>query len=102
MSWSLRDNGRILYVSSVDVSLGNGPAVNEVEFIVALHELIGERAHFCIPEPEHAVADLPRAACTFVRPHRRHSPLPFLLSRIRYHTTQHVSSGSGRRRSGRS
>lgn len=79
MSWSLRDQGRILYVSSVDVSLGNGPAVNEVEFIVALHDLIGERAHFCIPDPEHGVADLPLGACTFVRSHHRHSLLPFAL-----------------------
>jgi len=77
LSWSLRTHGRILYVSSVDVSLGNGPAVNEIEFVLALHELIGERAQFCIPEPEHALRELPRAACTFVRPHHRHSLVPF-------------------------
>jgi hypothetical protein len=29
----LKTNGRILYISSVDVSIGNGPGVNEREFI---------------------------------------------------------------------
>jgi glycosyltransferase involved in cell wall biosynthesis len=74
---SLRDAGRILYVSSVDVSLDTGPAVNELEFIVALHDALRERAHFLVPRPARPVADLPGAACTLVRPHRNHHPVRF-------------------------
>jgi glycosyltransferase involved in cell wall biosynthesis len=70
--------GDILYVSSIDVSVGNGPGVNEREFIHALHTAMGSRAHFLIPEPEHAVSDLPLSDCTFTLPHRRHHPLHFL------------------------
>lgn len=69
--------GEILYVSSVDVSLGNGPGVNEREFITALHSAIGPRAHFLVPEPAGPVADLPLSACTFSLPHHRHHPLHF-------------------------
>lgn len=79
--------GEILYVSSVDVSVGNGPGVNEREFILALHAAMGSRAHFLIPEPERPVPELPAADCTFVRPHRRHHPLHFLLhaaSKVRH------------------
>jgi glycosyltransferase involved in cell wall biosynthesis len=79
---SLRESGRILYISSVDVSLGNGPAVNELEFIVALHGAIGERAHFLIPRPQRSVADLPTPACTFVRPHHGHQPIPSLIHMV--------------------
>jgi hypothetical protein len=71
-------SGDILYVSSIDVSVGNGPGVNEREFIHALHAAMGSRAHFLIPEPEHPVSDLPLSDCTFTRPHRRHHPLHFL------------------------
>jgi len=71
-------SGDILYVSSIDVSVGNGPGVNEREFIHALHAAMGSRAHFLIPAPEHPVSDLPLSDCTFTRPHRRHHPLHFL------------------------
>jgi glycosyltransferase involved in cell wall biosynthesis len=73
----LKKNGRILYISSVDVSIGNGPGVNEREFIVAMHRVMGDRAHFLIPQPANEVPDLPANACTFCLPHRRHHPLHF-------------------------
>ncbi|MEN8184782.1 MAG: glycosyltransferase family 4 protein, partial [Myxococcota bacterium] len=74
----LAGSGEILYVSSVDVSVGNGPGVNEREFITALHSAMGSRAHFLIPKPAGLVPDLPESACTFTLPHRRHHPLHFL------------------------
>lgn len=83
---NLHESGRILYISSVDVSIGNGPGVNEREFILALHRAIGDRAHFLIPQPADAVHDLPIGACTFSLPHRRHNPRYFpghVLSQIR-------------------
>lgn len=73
--WTMREHGKVLYVSAVDVSIGNGPGVNEREFIIALYDMIGDRAHFLIPRPASKVKDLPVRACTFSLPHRRHHPL---------------------------
>jgi glycosyltransferase involved in cell wall biosynthesis len=70
-------SGEILYISSVDVSLGNGPGVSEREFITALYSAVGSRAHFLIPKPAGTVPDLPVSACTFTLPHRQHHPLHF-------------------------
>lgn len=69
---NLLEEGRILYISSTDVSIGNGPGVNEREFILALYEMIGERAHFLIPRPKEKIADLPVDACTYCMPYKRH------------------------------
>lgn len=68
---NLIKDGRILYISSTDVSIGNGPGVNEREFIVALYELIGDRAHFLIPRPAETVVELPVNACTYTLPYKR-------------------------------
>jgi glycosyltransferase involved in cell wall biosynthesis len=75
----LRGAGRMLYISAADVSVGNGPGVNENEFIHALYGAIGERAHFLVPRPVEAVDDLPAAALSFCQPHRRYHPLRFPL-----------------------
>ncbi len=82
----LRGAGRLLYISAADVSVGNGPGVNENEFIHALHAAVGERAHFLVPEPIESVDDLPAEALTFCAPHRRYHPLRFplhVISQIR-------------------
>lgn len=78
----LSKSGRILYISSFDVSLGNGPGVNEREFILALHKLFKNRAHFLIPEPSQEISDLPKEACTFCLPHKGRHPIHFWLHAI--------------------
>jgi len=75
----LCQRGQILYVSSVDLSLGGGPGVNERDFVLALHRAMGKRAHFLIPEPGSPVDDLPLECCTFSKPHRKHHPFRYLL-----------------------
>jgi glycosyltransferase involved in cell wall biosynthesis len=82
----LRAAGRVLYISAADVSVGNGPGVNENEFIHALDKALGERAHFLVPEPSEAVDDLPARSLSFCRPHRRYHPRhfpPHVVSQIR-------------------
>lgn len=82
---NLLEEGQILYISSTDVSIGNGPGVNEREIILALYEMIGNRAHFLIPQPKENIVDLPVEACTFCLPYKRH-PLNFwvhIASQIR-------------------
>ena len=72
------EEGRILYVSSVDVSRGDGPGVNEREFIRSLYRSMGERARFVIPRPVNRVADIPNELCTFTTPHHSHHPVHYL------------------------
>lgn len=82
----LREHGKVLYISAADVSIGNGPGVNEREFIIALYDMIGDRAHFLIPKPASKVKDLPVKACSFSLAHRRHHPLCYpghIISQMR-------------------
>jgi len=77
--------GNVLYISSVDISIGNGPGVNEREFTLGLYAAIKDRAHFLIPRPAMEVADLPESVCTYTFPHHGHKiwMTPFhMLSQI--------------------
>ena len=49
---NLFKNGKILYASSVDISLPKGPSVNEREFFFGLHKIFGERVGFLISKPK--------------------------------------------------
>lgn len=42
---------KIVYATQIDISLPNGPGVNEREFVSALSRMYGERARFVIAEP---------------------------------------------------
>ncbi|MEN8162460.1 MAG: glycosyltransferase family 4 protein [Myxococcota bacterium] len=82
----LEREGRILYISPADVSVGSGPGVNENEFVHAMHAALGDRAQFLVPQPSEAVDDLPAEALHFCTPHRRYHPLHFprhVVSQIR-------------------
>lgn len=74
---NLFEEGRILYVSSIDVSIGDGPGVNEREFIIALHAILGDRVSFLIPQPRNPVADLPVERCWFCASHNGRHPFSF-------------------------
>jgi glycosyltransferase involved in cell wall biosynthesis len=68
----LSKSGRVLYVSSVDISVGDGPGVNEREFVLALYKVLGGRAHFLIPRPHDPVPEVPTNVCSFSSPHKAH------------------------------
>jgi len=52
-----------LYISSVDISNSNGPAVNEREFITSLNKKVGKSAKYLIPRIIRAkVKDLPTSS----------------------------------------
>lgn len=70
--------GNILYFSPVDVSLGNGPGVNEREFIISLYGLIGNRAHFVIPMTKQKIGDLPTHNCTFFSTYSGNNIISFI------------------------
>jgi glycosyltransferase involved in cell wall biosynthesis len=82
-----RSEGRILYISPADISVGNGPGVNEHEFVDAVHEAMGDRAHFLVPRPVESTDDLPIPTLHFCQPHHRYHPLRFplhVISQIRH------------------
>lgn len=69
----------LLYVTSVDVSLPNGPGINEIQFILAAAREYGSEVRFVIPEPSRALPDdFPHdRTVTLPRLYRR-SPLSWL------------------------
>lgn len=74
----VKNAGQLLYISSADVSVGDGPGVNESQFIHALHRAVGDRAHFLLPQPAFPLSeDFPVHASTFAQPHRHHHPAHF-------------------------
>ena len=79
MKINLLESGRVLYISSVDISIGNGPGVNEREFVLELSKAIGDRAHFIIPQQDNVINEIPLNYCTFTKSHRGHHPLHYIL-----------------------
>lgn len=57
-------DGRILYMSSVDISRPNGPGVNEREFVLGLIQHLEDRVRILLPEPRFETPDLDT-----IRPH---------------------------------
>ena len=78
----LRKYGQILYISSVDISLNNGPGVNEREFVFALQKAFGERVHFLIPGPQNPVKEINSRNFTFSRSHRQFNPVAYVVHLI--------------------
>lgn len=85
--FDLKNKGNILYVAPFDLSLTNGPGINEREFVAALYSAVGDRAHFIIPQPSKTLPDeIPQNCCTFSKPHRHYHPLhviPHIVSQQR-------------------
>lgn len=65
---------KIIYASTIDVSLPNGPGVNEREFVMALRRRFGDKVGFVLPEPRNrlVLADLPNCSLFRVWPKRLH------------------------------
>lgn len=69
----------LLYMTSVDVSLPNGPGINEIQFILAASKEYGSDVRFVIPEPSRPLPEgFPHdRTVTLPRLHRR-SPVSWL------------------------
>ena len=83
----LRKDGRILYISSIDISRADGPGINEREFTVELCNVFGERAHILVPEPKNPLEDVNGRNFSFCKGHQHYKPLAFFqhqLSQIRW------------------
>lgn len=73
---------KILYVSSVDISLPEGPSVNEREFCWGLYQIFGERVQFILPKPEKKVDELSKYQILHVRRCDNRNPYKFILHQI--------------------
>jgi len=71
---------KFLYISSVDISIGNGPGVNEREFIIGMHALLGNSIKFVIPKPSETLHDekFPFSSCIFAPTFKRGQKLRYL------------------------
>jgi len=78
----LKKGCRILYVSSVDISLGTGPSVNEREFTLALCKTFGRRAHILVPEPKQPLTDIYNCNLTFSWIYEHYNPIALLRHRL--------------------
>lgn len=70
-------DSRILYASSVDVSIGNGPGVNEREFVEVLARQFGSRAEFVLPDPRSHMSFMDGLQVHLVPGHAEHSVWPY-------------------------
>lgn len=69
----------MLYVTSVDVSVPNGPGVNELQFIQAASRVMGDKAHFILPNPARDLPEnFPRDSVEFIPRFRRGHPISWL------------------------
>ena len=75
-------NGRILYASSVDISLPKGPSVNEREFCWGLHKLLGDRISYLIPTPRKNINELLEYQVHFLKKCDYRNPCQFLLHQM--------------------
>src|SRR5690606_29841774 len=81
---------RIVYISSFDISIGNGPGVNEREFITGLLKFPEHTCHFFIPEVKNKFpGDLPLNKFTFT--HKLNNKNPFSIYKHHRDVHQKVS-----------
>lgn len=74
---------KVLYASSVDISVPNGPGVNEREFLAGVFRDPSIDCHAIIPFPERSIdSDIRTESLTFVRPHSNRKSMFWVLHQI--------------------
>jgi glycosyltransferase involved in cell wall biosynthesis len=86
---NLHEQGKLLYVSMVDVSQPGGPGVNEREFMVSLLRKFGPRVHVLIPRPAAPCSDVCAERTTFYRNPRRYDPLGWFRQQMQLRAEIH-------------
>lgn len=76
------EEGNILYIASVDISLPNGPGVNEREFVLEMSRVLGKRFYALIPKPKYDLSELKQNNFYFSHPTSLRNPLDFLLHQL--------------------
>ena len=52
------NTGKLLYIASVDITLPEGPSVNEREFAWALHKAFGDRVQMLLMKPAYRIDEI--------------------------------------------
>lgn len=76
------DGKVVLYFSSVDISLANGPGVNEREFVRCLQATFGKRCLCVVPRPRGRVAEHVGAGIRYCMSHAGYAPARYVLFSI--------------------
>ena len=77
--------GRILYLSSVDVSRPIGPAVNEREFLISAYHTFGDRVHAIIPRPRRDCPDIDPSRTSLHTDANTFDPLGLVKQQVEVH-----------------
>lgn len=90
---NLFEAGKILYTSSVDISLPKGPSVNEREFCLGLQKTFGKRIHFLIPKPEKEIPEISSCRISFLKKCNYRNPYHLFLHQFHFaKKLQHILS----------
>lgn len=84
---SLADQGTILYVSMADISLPNGPGVNEREFVSCLQNRLGCRSHCVVPHPRCECDGVDWSLATTYRAASHRQPLRYVRQQLEIRAT---------------
>lgn len=83
MGTDLGNQGKVLYVSRTDISIPDGPGVNEREFIIELCAAFGNRCHVIIPHPRFPLDDVDCTKISFSPSVHQRNVLSLLSHEIR-------------------
>jgi len=87
---------RVIYATSVDPSLPNGPGVNEREFVLALHHRFGAAMTAIVPRPARPLEDFAPVNVRYLSGRRELSrPLDFLRAEREMAATVLAEVGAG-------
>ena len=73
---------KVLYTVPFDISLPNGPGVNEREFVLSLHRVFGDNVHLLISNPQKYLDEFSKYNVTFLKKCDNNNPLPFFAHQI--------------------
>lgn len=80
--FDLFKKGKLLYASSIDISLPKGPSINEREFCWGLNQLLHNRITFLLPEPTNFIDEITNYKISFTRRCNIRNPYIFLLHQL--------------------
>lgn len=79
---SLFREGNLLFIASYDISLPEGPSVNEKEFAWALHKKFGSRVSMFFMEPAQPLEEISNYQVTFLKRGAESNPFTLFAHQI--------------------
>lgn len=76
------DTGKLLYIASVDITLPEGPSVNEREFAWALHKAFGDRVQMLLMKPAYRIDEISEYRAEFISRSTGTNPITLIAHQI--------------------